>query len=389
MKRPIAVPLFLMPLFTMAADAAATGAASDRLFQADNTLIYALVLLAVVQGIFIITLGGILRTMGAPSIWAKNLKAQAGRTAAVIAVVLMATNGAYAQAYKGNEPPLDNYGTAWVLIAANIFLFVLLMVQVNLVRGLLRAALGTDEQTTEASDAAGPTWVDRIMQRLTRQVKIEQEQDILMHHEYDGIRELDNVLPPWWLWLFYGTIAWGFVYLIGVHVMNFIPDQKTEYVNEVAQAQVDVAAYIALQGELVDENTVTLTTDAAVLGTGRDIFTQYCTPCHGADASGSETSVGPNLTDAYWLHGGGVKNVFRTIANGVPVKGMISWKSQLKPAEIRALACYILSLEGKGAATQKAPQGDLWSEQATPVDSTAVGADSTAVRLDSARVAMR
>lgn len=389
MKRQIAVPLFLVPLLTMAADAPTSTAAGDRLFQADNTLIYALVLLAVVQVIFIVTLGGIMRTMGATSLWAKALKAKAGRAAAVLALVLLATHGAYAQTYKGNEPPLDNYGTAWVLIGANIFLFALLLVQVNLVRGLLRAALGTDEQTTEVTVPAGPTWVDRIMQRLTRQVTIEQEQDILMHHEYDGIRELDNVLPPWWLWLFYGTIAWGFVYLIGAHVMNFIPDQRTEYVNELAQAQTEVAAYNALQGELVDENTVTFTTDAAVLGSGRDIFTQYCTPCHGADAAGSETSVGPNLTDAYWLHGGGVKNVFRTITNGVPVKGMISWKSQLKPAEIRALACYILSLEGKGTATQKAPQGDLWSEQATPADSTAVGADSTTVRIDSARVAMQ
>jgi len=254
---------------------------------------------------------------------------------------------------------------------------------------LTHVALGTQEKGVEPAQQYGPTWAERVMQRLTRQVKLEEEKDILMHHEYDGIRELDNVLPPWWLWLFYGTIAWSFVYLVGVHVMDFIPDQKTEYVNELAQAKADVAAFNALQGELVNENTVTVTAEASVVNSGGAIFTQYCTPCHGADASGSETSVGPNLTDAYWVHGGGVKNVFRTIANGVPEKGMISWKTQLKPAEIRALSCYILSLDGKGSATQKPPQGELWKAEAAPADTTAAGADTTTVPIDTVRVAMK
>jgi len=389
MKRQIVLPLFLAPLFAMAAGTTATNVAGDPLFNADNTFIYTLVALAVIQVIFIVSLAGIMRTMGAPGAWTKRLKGNGGRAAMVVAISLLAANSAHAQAYNGDDGNISSYQTAWLLIGVNMFLFVVLLVQLNLLQILTRAALGTAEKAVQPVQQSGPTWADRIMQRLTRQVKLEEEKDILMHHEYDGIRELDNVLPPWWLWLFYGTIAWSFVYLVGVHVMDFIPDQKTEYVNELAQAKADVAAFNALQGELVNENTVTVTAEASVVNSGGAIFTQYCTPCHGADASGSETSVGPNLTDAYWVHGGGVKNVFRTIANGVPEKGMISWKTQLKPAEIRALSCYILSLDGKGSATQKPPQGELWKAEAAPADTTAAGADTTTVPIDTVRVAMK
>lgn len=200
-----------------------------------------------------------------------------------------------------------------------------------------------------------------------------------MHHEYDGIHELDNVLPPWWLWLFYGTILWGAVYLVNVHVISIWPDQNKEYANEMEQAAADIAAYNATLAASVDENSVVPSTDPAMIAGGASIFTQYCTPCHGPDAAGFETSVGPNLTDAYWIHGGGAKNIFKTIKYGVPEKGMISWKAQLKPAEIHALVSYIMSASGSGGAGQKAPQGELWSEPSAVTDSTAVPQDSLQV----------
>jgi cytochrome c oxidase cbb3-type subunit 3 len=97
--------------------------------------------------------------------------------------------------------------------------------------------------------------------------------------------------------------------------------------------------------------------------------------------------VGPNLTDAHWLHGGGAKNIFRTIKNGVPEKGMISWKAQLKPAEMAALASYIISLEGTGPSTQKAPQGEIWKEDAAPAEGGGTVPDSTVAQADSVRLA--
>lgn len=353
-----------------------------------NALIYALVATAVVQVVFIVSLAGIIRALGTPSAWRNKLGNGAERLVIITPVLLLASLEASAQAYKGGDDGVSNYQLFWVLLVSNIFLFIILMVQINLVRGLTKAITGVKEAAT-APIRIGPTWDQRIMRRLTRQVAVEKEQDILMHHEYDGIRELDNVLPPWWVWLFYGTIAWSVLYLVNTHVIAIWPDQKTEYQEEMAQANAEIAAYKATLGDLVDENTVTLTTDAGVLSNGKSIFTQYCTPCHGADASGSETSVGPNLTDAYWLHGGGVKNVFKTITYGVPAKGMISWKTQLKPAEIAALASYILSLQGSGSVTQKAPQGDLWKEEVAPADSTAQPIDTLAAPKDTARLALQ
>lgn len=366
----------------------ATSLVKEHLFPVDTTLLYAMVALAVVQVIFIVSLAGIMRTMGGTAGWVQRFAEKTGR-AGMIILLLASTGDANAQAYTRPDTTMDPYSAFWWLFAINVFLFIILLVQLNILRALTRVAVGTDGNVVVVP-AKGPTWADRLLKRMTRQVALEEEKAIELHHDYDGIRELDNVLPPWWLWLLYATIAWGVIYIVNVHVIKVWQHQDDEYSNEMAQAKADVDAYMATLTNTVDENTVTLTDDAGVMASGRAIFTQYCTPCHGADATGSETSVGPNLTDAYWLHGGGVKNIFKTIKYGVPEKGMISWKSQLQPAELRALACYIVSLNGKGTATQKAPQGELWKEEEVKADSTATPMDSAqALTADTVRIAMK
>lgn len=350
------------------------------LFHVEAPLLYAMVALAVVQVIFILSIAGIMRTMGGTGTWLKKLVEKRGRAASVL-LLLFISGEVDAQAYQAPATTMSMMAAFWWLFAINVFLFIVLIVQMNILGSLTRTVVGSAEHGV-VTTPSGPTWADRLLERLTRQAPMEQETEIELHHDYDGIKELDNVLPPWWLWLFYGCILWGVVYLVNVHVINIWPDSQTEYRTEMAQAKVDVEAYMATLINTVDENTVTFTDDVAVLANGRDLFTTYCTACHGADASGSETSVGPNLTDAHWLHGGGVKNIFKTIKYGVPEKGMISWKAQLQPVELRALACYIMSQEGKGGATQKAPQGELWNEEATPSDSTATPTDTVRVALN-------
>jgi len=380
------ITLSTIGLLAMAQDSAP--AAQEHLFNVDTTLLYAMVALAVVQVVFIISIAGIMRTMGGSGGWVKRLVERSGRATGVVALLLVA-GSANAQAYQPQTETMSLWSAFWWLFAINVFLFIILLVQMNILRSLTRAVVGVAEEGVPKA-APGPTWADKLLKRLTRQVSIEEEKNIDLHHDYDGIRELDNVLPPWWLWLFYGTIAWGVIYLVNMHVINVWQHQDSEYTNEMAQAKVDVEAYMATLTNTVDENSVTFTDDAAVLAGGRELFNTYCTACHGADASGSETSVGPNLTDAYWLHGGGVKNVFKTIKYGVPEKGMIAWKAQLQPAELRALACYIISLDGKGSATQKAPQGELWKDEVAPADSTAAPTDSANVLTpEPAQVAMR
>lgn len=346
----------------------------EPVVNASRTLNYALVAAAVLQTVLIVALSSILRTFVSSGDWAKKVARHKAAPLLLPALFLLSSD-AQAQAYVPEETAWRPDQVFWVLLAANIVLFIILLVQINLLRGSVRFAMAA-ETRVEPAVVKAPSWTDRVMSRLTRQVTIEQEKDILMHHEYDGIRELDNVLPPWWLWLFYGTIVWSVVYLVNVHVIDIWPDQKQEYTNEMMQAQADIAAYNATLTNTVDETNVEASMDASVLANGKDIFTQFCTPCHGPDAAGNETSVGPNLTDAYWIHGGGAKNIFKTIKYGVAEKGMISWKAQLKPAEISAVTSYIMSLAGTGSATQKAPQGDLWSEAPVVADSTAAPADT-------------
>lgn len=366
------------------AQASAPAPIGEPLFEVSNMLNYAMLALAAVQTVFILSMTGIMRTMGGSRAWAKRFAEQKGRAWLTVPLVLLLSTQASAQAYQGEGSTMNNYDIFWLLLGVNVILFIILLVQINITRKMVSIIAAKREAAVDAAQAKAPSWVDNLMKRLTRQVEIEKEQDVLMHHEYDGIRELDNVLPPWWVWLFYGSIIWSVVYLVNVHVIDIWPDQKTEYTDEMAQAKVDVDAYLATLTNTVDESTVTVITDPGELAKGAALFAQFCTPCHGADGAGSETSVGPNLTDAYWINGGGVQNVFKTIKYGVAEKGMISWKSQLQPAEMAALASYILGLQGTGTATQKAPQGELWTDAPTPADSTGTLPDSTTVLPDTA-----
>ena len=347
---------------------------------------YVLLALAIVQVLFILSLSGVLRMLIHPNAaWMKRLRGGGGALI-LVPLLLLSAQDVHAQAYVQDAGTYTSKGLFWWLLGINVLLFLLLILQVGVLRTMTGALVAKNAGAVGTSAVpAGPNWVQRAMMRLTRQVEMEREEDVLLHHNYDGIRELDNVLPPWWVWLFYGSIIWSLVYLVNVHVIRIWPDQKTAYAQEMDQARADVAAYMATLTNLVDENNVVASTDAATLAGGKATFAQYCAPaCHLANGEGN---VGPNLTDAYWIHGGGIKNVFKVIKYGVAEKGMISWKSQLKPSEIQAVASYILSLQGSNPPNAKAPQGTLWQEPRTPADTTAV--DSLAVPLATTLTATR
>ncbi|MCB9447287.1 MAG: c-type cytochrome [Flavobacteriales bacterium] len=229
----------------------------------------------------------------------------------------------------------------------------------------------TEEEETD--------FITQISESLTRAIPIEREEEVMMDHSYDGIRELDNVLPPWWVYMFYGTIIWGAVYIFYYHISGEGDLSAVEYEKEIAAAQIEVDAYKSKMANLVDETNVEALTDAASLERGKTIFQTNCITCHGSVGQG--TGMAPNLTDTYWKHGGGIKNVFKTIRHGVPEKGMISWESQLSAANIHEVASYVWSLQGSNPPDAKAPEGDPWSEQDVvqdaPADTTAVPSDTT------------
>jgi cytochrome c oxidase cbb3-type subunit III len=176
-------------------------------------------------------------------------------------------------------------------------------------------------------------------------------------HEYDGIRELDNKLPRWWVYLFYATIIFAIVYLLGYHVTKWWPLQEDEYKKEMA-IQADIKK--ANPAPVIDLETMVPLTSPADLDAGHETFKKICSVCHGPNGQGL---VGPNFTDQYWIHGDtitntiSIKNLFLVVTNGVIAKGMIPYKDQLNPLQIQQVLSYILSLQGTNPPNPKAPQG--------------------------------
>lgn len=230
---------------------------------------------------------------------------------------------------------------------------------------------------TQTTPVAGASKVaeSKIIKSLTDAVPIEEEASILLDHDYDGIQELDNNLPPWWKYGFYLTIVFAFVYMISYHITGTSDLQGKEYENEMAQAKLEVDEYMKKSANNVDENSVKLLTEASDLAVGKDVFKASCAACHGQAGEGT---VGPNFTDEYWLHGGSVQDIFKSIKYGWVEKGMKAWKEDLSPMQIAQVTSYIKSLKGTNPPNAKAPQGDLYVEGgAVPAnDSTSVKADS-------------
>ena len=211
-------------------------------------------------------------------------------------------------------------------------------------------------------------------------VPMKEEAQIDLGHNYDGIRELDNRLPPWWLYGFYVCIIFAAIYLYRYHVAHSAPLSGEELKIELAKADADKQEYLKKAGNSVDENTVKLLTDAKDLDAAKAIFTTICAACHKPDGGGL---VGPNLTDDYWIHGGSIKDIFKTIKYGWPEKGMQSWKDNYTPLQIAQLASYVKSLRGTKPAIAKEPQGTLYvEEKAGASDSTKAKTDSLKTNAD-------
>ena len=206
------------------------------------------------------------------------------------------------------------------------------------------------------------TWLKETYQNLLGQTPIEDEAEIILDHNYDGIKELDNNLPPWWIYGFYASIVFAAVYLLRYHVFSG-PTQIDELETELADARIAIETYKKTTKNLVDINTVTQLTEAADLSAGKTIFETNCVACHMADGGGG---IGPNLTDPNWILGGDIKSVFKTVSEGGRSgKGMIAWKQQLKPLETAQVSSYVLTFEGTTPANPKAPEGDVWVDENT------------------------
>lgn len=292
---------------------------------------------------------------------------------AMISFALVSGN-AQAQATGATTSPAssifaDPYFPLYILIAIEVII-------IGYMAFLLYSMSKAEEPMPEY--VPQQSMLSKIWQKLNPVVPIEKENDILLDdHEYDGIRELDNGMPPWLQFIFFATVLFAVIY-IPYYFLGYGPTQQERYDESVAKAELVKAERMKSNLDFVDENTVTLMQTADVLAAGKETFVTYCVACHG---NAGEGGVGPNLTDDYWLHGGAINNLFTTIKYGVPEKGMAAWNEIITPKQISEVANYIKSLYNTNPPNAKEPQGELWQESAAPADSTNNTADSTSVAM--------
>ncbi len=238
-----------------------------------------------------------------------------------------------------------------------------------------------DELQPQPEKSAAPTtdrlkkwWIKTNNKFFTRAVPVAKEADILLDHDYDGIKELDNSLPPWWSWGFVLTIIFSVVYLLHFHVLGSGKNPTEEYQAAMQKAAVELEAYNAKNMDRIDELHLKMST-AGGITEGNEIFQQVCWACHGKEGEGG---AGPNLTDDYWMHKGSLADVYHSIKTGYPDKGMQAWEKQYTPKQINNLASFIKTLKGKKPANAKAPEGEFYEETIEEADSSVVKKEMSA-----------
>ncbi len=353
--------LFLLPFIGFCENSAGNSTYfSNALF---NTLLGIILLLLII----IIAFSTVVRNVADSDYFDKKIKSenegsQSGKILS-LALLLLSSFSLQAQSQSGSIGGVDTFTFYFMLTIIFVELLVLWLLIFQF-KFLIRTKM------SKVSEA--PVREDTLMKSLTDAVPVEEEASILLDHDYDGIKELDNNLPPWWKYGFYLTIVFAVVYLYVYHVDGSADLQMVEYEKEMAKAQMDIDEYMRTSANKVDESTVSFLSETKDLDAGKEAYIAACAACHGRAGEGG---VGPNLTDAYWMHGGSIQDVFKSIKYGWPEKGMKSWKEDLSPMQIAQVTSFILSLKNSNPTNSKGPQGDLYTEEAAPsapVDSITV-----------------
>ena len=280
---------------------------------------------------------------------------------------VLGTLGVFAQGTEAASGGGISTPLLWIMYLVVGLLLLITYVLYLISRELKRYVTG--ESTTEE----GKMYDNRSSWEKIFQIKpVGTDKDTLIDEPHDGIYELDNPPPPWFMFLFYGCIAIAAIYFFRFSMSDYGYTQEDEYVAEMQAAEAKQIANVSEEELNIDESNVVALTDAVAIGAGKKIYLQNCKVCH---ADGGKGLTGPNLTDEFWKHGGGAKNVFKTIKYGVIEKGMASWKETLNPKKIQQVTSYILSLQGTNPEGAKGPEGEKWEE--TEVE-TPAPADTTA-----------
>lgn len=313
----------------------------------------------------------------------RNAKADTSKVVGFVLFCLVSTFALAAETPAAAAPAADTSIaglslTSFYALLGVIFLeIVILIILLYNLKKLLSQEVAVEAEGIAVKQTS---WLSGILgwwERVNRFRPIKEEAQIDLGHDYDGIHELDNRLPPWWLYGFYLCIIFACIYLYRFDVSHSAESSSEEFKSEMVKADLEKQEYLKKSANNVDENTVKLLTDANDLDAAKKTFTTICAACHRADGGGN---VGPNLTDNYWLHGGSIKDVFKTIKYGWPEKGMKSWKDDYSPLQIAQLASYVKSLKGSNPPNPKDPQGTLYAE-----DTKSGATDSVKTKVDSAK----
>lgn len=335
----------------------------------DNPLAVALVVIAGALLIAIITLGFVLT--GAADIYIQRIKAEkkkAAEAAVKITTVLLLCCLS-ASSFGQDKPVEEAVKTTSSIGGLSVFSFYSLCTVIGLevlvilvMAYYIKLFIVKEKILVDAAPKAAKTLqLKKIWQKMNNFKSQQEEEALVLAHDYDGIHELDNRLPRWWVYGFYFTILFGTVYIYRYHVSHTAPLPEEELQIAIHDAEIQKENYLKTAADKVDENTITLNADPSFVGDGQKLFSANCAPCHGDKGQGI---VGPNLTDDYWLHNGNIKDIFKTIKYGYPEKGMKSWKDDFAPVQIAKIANYIKTLHGTNPPNAKEPQGELYKDDA-------------------------
>lgn len=372
--------LAMLPMMSFAQEASAKSSSyfSNALF---NTLLAVIFILVIV----IIGMANVLKNLAQSEYFQNKLKEEKQNnsgSAKIGAVILFALISSYANA---QDAVVAVKKDDWLIGGLDYFTFYfmlfIIIIELIFIVGLYTAIKRLlQPDTIEEAVAVSKPAEKTIFDKLNAAVEIERESEIMLDHDYDGIKELDNDLPPWWKYGFYLTIVIAFVYLVHYHISGTGDLQEAEYNKEIAAAKAEVEAYMKTAANNVDETNVKMMDNTADIEAGKANYLANCAACHGRLGEGG---VGPNFADDFWMHGGSIQDIFKTIKYGYPDKGMKAWKDDLSPIQIAQISSFIKTLKGTNPPNAKAPQGDLYNEGgAAPAVSDSVKvaapADSTA-----------
>lgn len=307
----------------------------------------------------------------------KLKKERASNSTLISLILVLSMLSTSMSAQTTDKPAVANSFINLDIYIFSTIILLLFVVVLTLVKTLfvLMGIKKAEQLNADGKKARVITW----FQTFNETVPIEEEEDLDMSHDYDGIRELDNKVPSWWTWAFFLSVLFAIIYLYRMFGSGTLPNQYVELSQANETASVEKAAYLKKGANNVDENTVIMMSGSDITE-GSSLYAKNCVACHGANGQGG---VGPNLTDDYWIHKGGIKDIFYTIKYGWAEKGMKSWQVDFSPMQMAQLASFVKSLHGTNPAAAKEKQGDLYTEgnDTAPSDSTAsTTADTSAVK---------